>query len=64
MNNIDLQEINNILSETLRRILNKEISLKRATAIIKTASALSRNIAHYELKERIELLEALVNARR
>lgn len=56
MNPINLDEINSILSDTLRKVLNKEISLKQASMIAKLAFTLSRNIANTELKERVELL--------
>lgn len=57
MKPIDLEEINSILSETLRKVLNKEMSLKQASMIAKLASTLSKNIANTELKERVEFLE-------
>ncbi len=58
MNPINLEEINNILSDTLRKVMNKEISLRQASMIAKLAFTLSRNIANTELKERVELLES------
>ena len=57
MEPINLEEINNILSDTIRKVLNKEISLKQASMIAKLASTLSKNIANTELKERVEFLE-------
>ena len=64
MNDIQLDEINTILSDTLRQVMNKEISLKKAGMIAKIAGTLSKNIANTELKERLELLEnTLVNKR-
>jgi len=64
MKDIQLDEINTILSETLRKVINKEISLKKAGMIAKIAGTLSKNIVSTELKERIELLEnTLVNKR-
>ncbi len=64
MKDIELDEINTILSNTLRMVMNKEISLKKAGMIAKIASTLSKNIVSTELKDRIELLEnTLVNKR-
>lgn len=57
MKNIDIDELNTILSDTLRQFMNKEISLKKAGMIAKLASTLSKNIANTELKERLDLLE-------
>lgn len=57
MEPINLEEINNILSDTLRRVLNKEISHKQASMIASLASTLSKNIVNTELKERVEFLE-------
>lgn len=57
MEPINLGEINNILSDTIRKVLNNEISLKQASMIAKLASTLSKNIVNTELKERVEFLE-------
>lgn len=57
MQPINLEEINNILSDTLRKVLNKEISHKQASMIARLASTLSKNIVNTELKERVEFLE-------
>ncbi len=57
MEPINLEEINNILSDTLRKVLDKEISHKQASMIAKLASTLSKNIANTELKERVEFIE-------
>lgn len=56
-NPINLEEINNILSETIRKVMNKEMSLKQASMIAKLAYTLSKNIVNTELKERVEFLE-------
>ena len=64
MKNIDLNEINTILSDTLRKVVNKEISLKQAGTIAKIASTLSKNIVSTELKERVEFLEQALKAKR
>jgi len=56
-NPINLEEINNILSNTIRKVMNKEMSLKQASMIAKLASTLSKNIVSTELKERVEFLE-------
>jgi hypothetical protein len=54
---INLEEINNILSDTIRKVLNKEMSLKQASMIAKLASTLSKNIVNTELRDRVEFLE-------
>ncbi len=54
---INLEEINNILSDTIRKVMNKEMSLKQASMIAKLTFTLSKNIANTELKERVEFLE-------
>jgi len=64
MKNLDLHEINTILSETLRKVVNKEISLKQASAIAKLASTLSKNITDTELKDRVEFLEQALKTKR
>lgn len=64
MENINLNEINTILSDTLRRVVSKEISLKQAGMIAKIASTLSKNIVNVELKDRVEFLEQALKARR
>jgi len=56
-NQINLKEINNILSDTLRKVVSKEIPLKQASMIAKLSSTLSKNIVNTELKERVEFLE-------
>lgn len=64
MKNLDLNQINIILSETLRKVIDKEISLKQASMISKIAYTLSKNIVNTELKERVEFLEQALKARR
>jgi hypothetical protein len=64
MKNIDLNEINTILSDTLRKVLLREISHKQANMIAKLASTLSKNIVNTELKERVEFLEQALKAKR
>ena len=54
---IKLDEINNILSNTIRKVMSKEISLKQASMIARLASTLSKNIVNTEMKERVEFLE-------
>jgi hypothetical protein len=64
MKNIDLHEINIILSDTLRKVVCKEISHKQASMIAKLASTLSKNIVNTELKDRVEFLEQALKAKR
>lgn len=54
---ISLENINEILSETLSKVADRKISLKQAGVISKLAQALSKNIVNIELKNRIEFLE-------
>ncbi len=56
-NSINLEEINDILSDTIRKVMNKEMSLKQASMIAKLASTLSKNIVNTELRDRVEFLE-------
>lgn len=55
---INLEEINSILSDTIRKVMNKEMSLKQASMIARLAYTLSKNIVNTELKERVEFLES------
>lgn len=64
MESINLEEINSILSDTLRKVVSREISFKQASMIAKLASTLSRNIANTELKERVEFLESMLKKTR
>ncbi len=64
MKNIDLKEINIILSDTLQKVVNREISHKQANMIAKLASTLSKNIVNTELKERVEFLDQSLKAKR
>lgn len=64
MENINLAEINTILSDTLRKVVGKEISLKQASMIAKLAYTLSKNIVNVELKDRVEFLEQALKTRR
>lgn len=64
MQNIDLQEINTILSDTLRKVVSREISHKQASMIAKLASTLSKNIVSTELKDRVEFLEQALKVKR
>ena len=60
---IPLEEINNVLSDTLLKVVERKISLKQATTISRLALALSKNIVNTELKERVELLERILKSR-
>lgn len=64
MQNIDLNQINIILSDTLLKVVNREISHKQASMIAKIASTLSKNIVSTELKDRVEFLEQALKAKR
>lgn len=64
MKNIDINEINTILSDTLKKVIGKEISLKQADVITKIAGTLSKNITNTELKDRVEFLEQALKSKR
>lgn len=57
---IDLDEVNIILSDALTQVSKRTMSPKRALVISRLALAISKNIAHTELKDRIELLEQVL----
>ena len=63
-NPINLEEINNILSDTIHKVMKKDMSLKQASMIAKLASTLSKNIVNTELKERVEFLEESLRRRK
>ena len=60
---LDVHEVNEILSDTLVSLSERKISLRRAQGISRVALALSKNIAHIDLKKRIELLEQVLQER-
>lgn len=62
--NMNLEEINSILSETLRKVVDRKISLKQANTISKLTSTLTKIITTTELKNRIELIEEILKQRR
>jgi len=62
-NILDLHKVNQILSETLLGLSERKISPRRAQGISRVALALSKNITHVDLKDRIELLEQLLKER-
>jgi hypothetical protein len=64
MKDINLEEINIILSDTLRKVVDRDISHKQAIMIAKIASTLSKNIVNVELKDRVELLEQTLKRRK
>jgi hypothetical protein len=61
---ISLEEINEILSETLLDLTDKKITIRQAKAISQTALALSKNITNIDLKNRIEFLEQALKNRK
>lgn len=63
-NPINLEEINNILSDTIHKVMKKDMPLKQASMIAKLASTLSKNIVNTELKERVEFLEESLRRRK
>jgi hypothetical protein len=61
---IDLDEVNKILSDALMQVSKRTMSPKRALVISRLALAISKNIAHTDLKDRIELLEQTLKTSR
>ena len=60
MKNIDIDQINIILSETLQKVISKEMSHRQANTIVQITTALSKNITNIDLKNRIELIEQVL----
>jgi len=61
---ISLEEVNQILSETLKKVVDRKISLKQASAISKLANGITKIITATELKNRIELLEQILKKKK
>ena len=57
MNKLTFEQINEILSDTLKKVVDKKISVKQAKVISDLAKSLSINTAKTELNRKIELLE-------
>ncbi len=57
---LGLAEVNEILSNALLQVTTGKISPKRAQVISRLALALSKNITHIELKQRIDVLEQML----
>lgn len=57
---LGLAEVNEILSNALLQVTTGKISPKRAQVISRIALALSKNITHIELKQRIDVLEQML----
>ncbi len=61
---LGLAEVNEILSNALLQVTTGKISPKRAQVISRIALALSKNITHIELKQRIDVLEQMLIERK
>ena len=61
---MNVEEIQEILTKTLKQVSDREISIKRANVISRIALSLSKNIEHVDLKKRVELLESILKKRR
>ncbi len=61
---LGLAEVNEILSNALLQVTTGKISPKRAQVISRIALALSKNITHIELKQRIDELEQMLIERK
>jgi hypothetical protein len=62
-NKLTLEEINEILSETLQRVVSRDISLRQASMVVKIASTLTATIRNIDLEERLEFLENNLKSR-
>jgi hypothetical protein len=54
---LNLEEINEILTDALLKVSTRKISLKQAITISKLAQSLTKNIVAIDLKNRVEFLE-------
>lgn len=61
---MSLEEINTILSNTLRDVIDRKISHREANTISKLVNNISKIITSIELKGRIELLEQVLKNRK
>lgn len=61
---MSLEEINIILSNTLRDVIDRKISHREANTISKLINNISKIITSTELKGRIELLEQVLKNRK
>ncbi len=61
---LGLADVNEILSNALLQVTTGKISPKRAQVISRIALALSKNITHIELKQRIDVLEQMLIERK
>lgn len=61
---LSLEDVNQILSDSLLQLAERKISPKRAQSISRIALALSKNITHLELKKRVEFLEHILQDRK
>lgn len=61
---LGLAEVNEILSNALLQVTTGKISPKRAQVISRLALALSKNITHIELKQRLDVLEQMLIERK
>lgn len=63
MTKFDLNQINEILSQTLIDVIERKVSIKQANTIAKLALSLSKNITNTDLEARIRLLEQVLKER-
>lgn len=54
---LNLEEINEILTDALLKVSTRKISIKQAITISKLAQSLTKNIVAIDLKNRVEFLE-------
>lgn len=54
---LNLEEINEILTDALLKVSTRKISQKQAITISKLAQSLTKNIVAIDLKNRVEFLE-------
>lgn len=58
------EEVAHILSQTMKDVAARKITLRYALAISRLALAMSKTIETVELKERVELLEQVLKQRK
>lgn len=63
-NILNLNDVNGILSNALLELSERKISPIRAQSISRIALALSKNIAHIDLQNRVEFLEQVLHNRK
>ncbi len=64
MDTLTPKEIAALLSQTMRDLADRKISLRQASALSRTAVALAKVIETVELNDRVALLEQMLKKRK